>query len=709
MKIKRILKNNLKTTSRITMNISSLSSTTSINANTDVVLDNDITIDNVNEYLNLIGDNITIDGKGYTITVEAADYPGFIKNGDNITNGLCANCTIKNINVAVSGIGSLKNFGGWTGQKHFGKGINGGSILFENCSSSGIISSNAGGISGNNTGEEMDNSSIKFNNCYSTVYMQQSAGGILGSYAGYKMTNSTITFDNCYSTGYIGYGGAAGGISGYYAGEQMANSTITANNCYTIGDLEETAGGIYGKYKDSGAAESNCITSASSSQTAGTWIDANALITIGTSTTDNDVTDVWHNPDASSAWTHRTSGQTGIIAGCTDVNAFNYDTTANTDDGSCVDKVFGCMDVNAENYDTNANVDDGTCEYLTLNLVTTMNLTIYDYPGIKLALENSEALYNILNTFISDMSPYTHTLDLASEFEANWEVDIETSTGTWERFKLIANQADNSNTNDKTKDWLYFRTSPEFTSGTKDYNIKFYTTRDIPHIQLDQINDGNLAGFSGSKSEWQSFTVGKKGILYELQCKMGNPLGSGANESDVKLSLYSGEGIEGTLLAESSELKTPKSGQDWVIFNVSNLNIFVNIGQEYTIRIEVPSENPEAFLPFNINRYGRGKSETNFDFFFKTFIMNTDLKPGCNDPDALNYDSSAGINNGTCTYPEAVGVQPEPVTGVINYCNDPDACNYLEEGDCKELDCAGTCGGEAYKDENNNCIINKIM
>ena len=36
----------------------------------------------MNEFLDLKGDNITIDGKGYTITVTVENYPGFIKNGD---------------------------------------------------------------------------------------------------------------------------------------------------------------------------------------------------------------------------------------------------------------------------------------------------------------------------------------------------------------------------------------------------------------------------------------------------------------------------------------------------------------------------------------------------------------------------------------------------------------------------------------------------
>jgi hypothetical protein len=50
-----------------------------------------------------------------------------------------------------------------------------------------------------------------------------------------------------------------------------------------------------------------------------------------------------------------------IVNGCTDPTAFNYDASANMDDGSCIAVVNGCMDPTAFNYDASANTDDGSC------------------------------------------------------------------------------------------------------------------------------------------------------------------------------------------------------------------------------------------------------------------------------------------------------------------------------------------------------------
>jgi len=51
------------------------------------------------------------------------------------------------------------------------------------------------------------------------------------------------------------------------------------------------------------------------------------------------------------------------ILGCTDINANNYDASANTDDGSCTYDILGCTDPTACNENLTATVDDGSCTY----------------------------------------------------------------------------------------------------------------------------------------------------------------------------------------------------------------------------------------------------------------------------------------------------------------------------------------------------------
>ena len=51
--------------------------------------------------------------------------------------------------------------------------------------------------------------------------------------------------------------------------------------------------------------------------------------------------------------------QTLIVNGCTNIDAENYNSQANTDDGSCI--IYGCTDLQAENYNSQATTDDGSC------------------------------------------------------------------------------------------------------------------------------------------------------------------------------------------------------------------------------------------------------------------------------------------------------------------------------------------------------------
>lgn len=76
-----------------------------------------------------------------------------------------------------------------------------------------------------------------------------------------------------------------------------------------------------------------------------------------------------------------------IIGGCTNPEADNYDPEATSDNGSCL--FSGCTDPNADNYDVQANIEDGSCFYLGCTDPSAMNFddeaTVDDgsclYPG----------------------------------------------------------------------------------------------------------------------------------------------------------------------------------------------------------------------------------------------------------------------------------------------------------------------------------------
>ena len=68
---------------------------------------------------------------------------------------------------------------------------------------------------------------------------------------------------------------------------------------------------------------------------------------------------------------------------------------------------------------------------------------------------------------------------------------------------------------------------------------------------------------------------------------------------------------------------------------------------------------------------------------------------GCTDPEAINYNPDALVDDGSCIYE-------------IPGCTDPEACNYdpeanTDDGSCLYYDCAGECGGSAYEDDCGVC------
>ena len=80
------------------------------------------------------------------------------------------------------------------------------------------------------------------------------------------------------------------------------------------------------------------------------------------------------------------------VYGCTNSSAFNFNSSANIDDGSCISVVNGCTDYTAFNYNSLANTNDGSCIQLLLgcadssycnydSVITTDNGSCAGLPG----------------------------------------------------------------------------------------------------------------------------------------------------------------------------------------------------------------------------------------------------------------------------------------------------------------------------------------
>ena len=217
-----------------------------------------LTITNSSIYIILQSNFILLDGQQKTINISSSNYNGFIQQ----TNTAYNNITIQNI--IINGSGSLSNGSGWICQSGFAAGtinncsssgdisVNGGGICgsltgssggiitITNCYSTGLIAMDGGGICGSQTGS--NNGTVHISYCYSTGNIGNDAGGICGQYNG--SNNGTVNISYCYSLGNIG--NDAGGITGSYAGD--TNGTVNINNCFSIGLIGQSAGGIYGEY-----------------------------------------------------------------------------------------------------------------------------------------------------------------------------------------------------------------------------------------------------------------------------------------------------------------------------------------------------------------------------------------------------------------------------------------------------------------------------
>jgi len=379
----------------------------------------------------------------------------------------------------------------------------------------------------------------------------------------------------------------------------------------------------------------------------------------------------------------------GVIDGCTDPTACNYDADATVDDGSCLvldqcgecggddSTCSGCTDSTACNYDPDAILDDGSC--IAEGVAFSLTIILDYYPG-----ETTWDLLDSAGTAVASGGPYSdpgatvveslcsgdgcYTLNIYDSFgdglccaygAGSYELTVDGSTvaagaefGDLESTTFCV--GDGFGCTDATA----CNYDPDATTDNGSCDFSCYGCTDPASCNYDPdatIDDGSCIGegipvtVSVTTDTWEEETT------WTLSDSSGAVLLSGGPYTD-----------SGTTYEQTACL-----GDGCYTFEIVDSfgdGIFAPGG--YTLTVD------SAIIA----------SGADFGYGETVEFCTDNLNFGCTDPTACNYDPDAGIDNGTCDF-SCLGCTLEA------------ACNYdpaatVDDGSCLFDDDCGVCGGD---------------
>jgi hypothetical protein len=316
-------------------------------------------------------------------------------------------------------------------------------------------------------------------------------------------------------------------------------------------------------------------------------------------------------------------GTCGPVLGCTDPNALNYNPEATTNDGSCQYPIYGCTDPLALNYNYYATIDDGSCYYAQ---ECNENMIVFQfYPGTFVSEGSFDVMdangsvvfyYNGQTTGMVCLPDGCYTLNMYDTFGDGWDgggyLDVFMNDVYYGQFTLEFGLSFGS---------IGFGINAEgcaaAVNGCTDpsaLNFNPMATQDDGSCVYPENCDANLVTISIVTQTWGSE------ISWDLIAEDGTIAASGAGYSSWNYytqTLCLPDGCYSLQLNDSW-------GDGW---------------------------NGGYYMISSANNYFEGSL-----FYGAT---NTDLisvnascgdMPGCMDPEALNYNPAATMDDGSCFY-----------------------------------------------------------
>jgi len=385
------------------------------------------------------------------------------------------------------------------------------------------------------------------------------------------------------------------------------------------------------------------------------------------------------------------------VYGCTDSTAFNYDSLATIDDGSCI--YAGCLDSSALNYNPLASIDDSSCIYtptcnqLTLNMFDTYgdgwngnNFTLVNSSGVTIFSTTLSSGFSGVDSICLPDDCYTVSCD-----GGNWQGEI-----SWTLFgsgvllsggapfsgtlgtcisgctDLLANNYDSTAHIDDGSciyDCIDVDTTESFESGqgitwmldlnnTVDWTNRTGTT--------PSVGTGPSAAYDGT------FYMYTESSFPNYPNKVASMYVSCIDPSQwSQLSLVFAYHMFGGSMGDLNIEVSQDSGSTWI----NELSISGNQGNQWN----------ESFVDLsaytsNISVRVRAETGSSFTSDIAIDLLRFMELPitGCTDPLALNYDSTATIDDGTCNYS----------TGCMNPLADNyDSTAVIDDGSCYFSNC----------------------
>ena len=397
------------------------------------------------------------------------------------------------------------------------------------------------------------------------------------------------------------------------------------------------------------------------------------------------------------------------LLGCTDLLAFNYNPLANTDDSSCIDKLFGCTSILAHNYDSLANVDDGSCIAKILGCTD----TTADNYNVAANTNNGSCQY------LGCTDPWACNYDSTANFDDGSCSFIFGCTDS-----LACNYVSTAVCDDGSCATIYGCTDPNFTEFFSAANCddgSCITFRPPTLVELQVAVDlwtsskAQALAYYGPINDWDVSLITSMYRLFKHKTTFNddisnwdvsnvqnmNSLFYGATSFNQDLSNWNVSNVQNMYSLFYGATSFNQDISNWNVSNVQNMYSLLYGATSFNQDISSWNISPSSISQVTDMTYmfynTPALSNLNKCLINNSFsphsvwdaLYNTTPAPnyyeyfgtcaGCMDSIACNYNSIFLIDDGSCMY------------GALG-CIDSTACNYDSTATCDDGSCFGILG-----------------